>query len=53
MIPELSCFDWFNLVNPETEDNKFKVVEQFKPSLTLIPAKMKEPSSISEELNHT
>ena len=52
LIPELSSFDPFNIVNQEADENKAKFVEQFKSPPSLIPAKMKDPSPISEEPNH-
>ena len=52
MNPELSCLDPFNLVNPEVDENKVKVAEQFKSPPSLIPTKMKESSPILEEPNH-
>ena len=53
IILELSSFDPFALVSKEAEENKVKVVEQFKSPPYLIPAKMKEPSPVQEEPNHT
>ena len=52
-LPELNCFDPFNLVDLDVEVNKIEPVGFLKSSPSLIPAKMREPSPVLEEPDHT
>ena len=52
-VPELSCFDPFNLVNREIDVNNVEAVGHSKLSPSLIPPKMREPSPVLEEPNHS